>query len=294
MKKFDINFIIFSPTPEYIDYIGGVMVNHSLAHYLTELGENSYIYANSTKEGYNSTVVPWGTHIDYDPQNTIFITSAGAGEHTFENYIPESLKNIPNQVKWLVNDQVKYYPEEEKFYTYCNYFPVLEGQHIDGSFLSLDVEFDIFFNKNLPRKGGCFYTKGTPVKINHHKEGDLNLDNIYSMPSFQRNLYLAEVFNNKEYFVCYSHRSFIAAIAALCGCTVIVIPFDDTPREYWEKNFPTFKYGIAYGINDLEWATNTKHLVRENIQNIQNEGIKSIQSFINDCYVWLENKYDLK
>jgi len=293
MRNFNINFIVFSPTPEYIDYIGGVMVNHSLANYLAKLGENSYIYANSTKEGYSSTLIPWRTDIDYDPQNTILICSAGAGEHTFEHYIPENIKNIPNKVKWLVNDQVKYYPEGEKFYTYCDYFSTLENQKVDGNFLSLDIEHNIFFNNNTTRKGGCFYTKGTQIKNKYHKDNDLSLDNIYSMPSFQRNLYLSEVFNSKEYFICYSHRSFIAAIAALCGCTVIVIPYDDTPREYWENNFPTFKYGIAYGIDDIQWALDTKHLVRENLQNIQSQGVEDIKSFINDCYTWLENKYNI-
>jgi hypothetical protein len=294
MKNFNINFIIFSPTPTYIDYIGGVMVNHSLAHYLTELGENSYIYANSTKKEYNTNLIPWGTKIEYDPKNTILICPAGAGEHTFEQYIPENLKEIPNQVKWLINNQTKYYPKEEKLYTYCNYFPVLENQKIDGNFLSLDIEYDIFFNKNLPRTGGCFYTKGHHIKEKFHKDEDLNLDNIYNLPQLQRNLYLAEIFNSKEYFICYSHRSFISALAALCGCTVIVIPYDDTPEKYWKENFPTFKYGIAYGKDNIKWAEDTKYLVKENLQKVQSQSIKNIKIFINDCYTWLENKYNLR
>jgi hypothetical protein len=294
MRNFNINFIIFSPTPDYTDYIGGVMVNHSLAHYLAELGENSYIYANSTKEGYETNLIPIGTKIDYDTQNTILICPAGAGEHTFEPYIPENLKAIPNQVKWLINDQVKYYPIGEKFYTYCNYFPVLEKQKIDGNFLSIDVDHDIFYNKNISRQGGCYYTKGQAIKKKFHTDKDINLDNIYNLPSFQRNLYLADMFNSKEYFICYSHRSFIATLAALCGCTVIVIPYDNTTKEYWSKNFPTFKYGISYGEDDIQWALDTKHLVKENLQQIQSNGIEDIKSFINDCYIWLETKYNLR
>jgi len=293
MKTFDINFIVFSPTPEYIDYIGGVMVNHSLAHYLSQLGENSYIYSNSTKVGYTSNLIPWGTEIEFDKENTIFIVSAGDGEWTFEKNIPECLNSVPNKIRWLVNDQLKYYPKEDRLYKYCDYFKILDNQKVDGSFVSLDVEFNTFTNKNLPRKGGCFYTKGQRPKTWYHKKDDLCLDNIYSMPQDKRNLYLAEVFNTKEYFVCYSHRSFIVALAALCGCTVIVIPFDDTPKEYWEKNFPTFKYGISYGIDNIQWALDTKHLVTENLKSIQNQGIESIKSFIDDCYIWLENKYNL-
>lgn len=294
MKNFNINFVVFSPAPSYVDYIGGVMVNHSLAHYISSLGENSYIYANSTKEEYTSTLIPWGVKVDYDPQNTILICPAGAGEHTFEHNIPEDLKNIPNKVRWLINDQVKYYPEDEKFYKYCNYFSTLENQKIDGNFLSLDIEHDIFFNKNFPRSGGCYYAKGTQIKDKYHKDEDLSLDNIYDLPYHQRNLYLAKVFNSREYFVCYSHRSFIAAIAALCGCNVIVIPFDNTPKEYWKENFPTFKYGISYGPENTQWAIDTQHLVKDNLQNIKSQGIKDIQIFINDCYKWLETKYNLK
>jgi hypothetical protein len=293
MRNFNINFVIFSPTPDYIDYIGGVMVNHSLAHYLSQLGENSYLYANSTKEGYTSNLIPWGTEVEFDEENTIFIVSAGDGEWTFEKNIPKCLNSIPNKVRWLVNDQLKLYPDNEKFYKYCNYFKILDKQKVDGEFISLDVDFDIFYNKNLPRKGGCFYTKGQIPRTQYHKNEDLCLDNIYSMSQTQRNLYLAEIFNQKEYFICYSHRSFTAALAALCGCLVIVIPYDDTSKEYWIENFPTFKYGISYGIDNTQWALDTKHLVTENIKSIQNQGIESIKLFVDDCYTWLENKYNL-
>ena len=47
MQEFNINFITYSPTPTYVDYIGGVMICHSLAHMLSTLGENSFIYANN-------------------------------------------------------------------------------------------------------------------------------------------------------------------------------------------------------------------------------------------------------
>lgn len=293
MSDFKINFIIFSPTPDYIDYIGGVMVNHSLANYISNLGENCYIYANSTKEEYITNLIPWGTKVEYDLENTILVILAGDGEITFEHNIPEDLNSIPNKVRWLVNDQLKYYPKDDKFYTYCSYFSVLENQKIDGKFTSLDVEHHIFYNKNLPRNRGCFYTKGQVIKNPHHKSDDLCLDNIYSLPTHQRNLYLAEVFNTREYFICYSHRSFTAALAALCGCTVIIIPYDNTTKEYWVENFPAFKYGIAYGINDIQWALDTKHLVKENIENIQSQGIEDIKSFIDDCYIWLQNKYNI-
>ena len=269
------------------------MVNHSLAHYLTELGENSYIYANSTKPEYNSITLPWGTDIEFDPRNTILITPAGAGEHVFENYIPQCLNSIPNRVRWLINDQKKLYPADNKFYKHIDYFSTLDGQRIDGKFFVLDVDYDIFYDKQLKRSGGCFFTKGENILIKYHNDDDLNLDNIYSIPSSQRNEYLSKVFNTKEYFICYSHRSFIAGLAALCGCHVIVIPFDKATKDYWMEGMPVLKYGIAYGMEDSQWAKDTKHLVTDHIKNFQKRGIESIQTFVNDCYDWLQIKYSI-
>lgn len=294
IPNFNINFVIFSPAPEYINYIGGVMVNHSLANDLTGLGQNCYLYANSTNIGYNCNLIPWGTDIDFDPRNTVLIKVAGAGEHTFENLIPESLLAIPNKVNWLVNDQVKYYPVDEKLYKYSNYFSTLENQIIDGQFLSIDVDYKTFSNLGLPRSGACFYTKGIALTSHYHNDHDLNLDSIHNIPNNKdRYEYLASVFNTTEYFICYSHRSFIAVLAALCGCTVIVIPYDDIPKHYWSTNFPACKYGIAYGVDDIQWALDTKHLVAQNVKDVQLKGYHDTQQFIHDCYIWLTNKYNI-
>ena len=163
MGKFNINFITFSPTPTYINYIGGVMICHSLAHTLSLLGENSYIYANTTKPTYTTQTIPWGTEIEFDKENTILILPSGAGEHTYENHIPESFKKIPNKIRWLMNDQVKNYPPEDKKYQHNKYFKTLGTDHI-SLLSSFDVDFNVFYDKKLKRSGGCFYTKNQPIQ----------------------------------------------------------------------------------------------------------------------------------
>lgn len=293
MKDFNINFIIFSPTPEYIDYIGGVMVCHSLANFLSILGENSYIYSNETKSTYNTQIIPWGTNLEFDKENTVLILPAGAGEHTFESNISQNLKNIPNKIRWLINDQVKSYPIEDQLYKYCDYFKSFDTNPILSNLSSIDVEYDVFYNKNLKRSGNCFYTKGQVVKNKYHNDLDICLDNIYQIPQEKRNQYLANIFNKTEYFICYSHRSFTAVLAALCGCIVIVIPYDDTPYEYWKKNFPTMKYGISYGMSNIEHAKSTIHLVKKNLQQFESNCLNSIKTMKDNSYKWLQQKYNI-
>jgi hypothetical protein len=292
-KNFNINFIIFSPTPGYVDYIGGVIVCHTLANNLTQLGENVYLYADSTKPEYNINLIPWGSEISFDKENTIIIYPSGDGEHTFESYIPSCIKNIPNIVRWLVNNQTTNYPTDNKLYKYAKFFKEFNGQRVSGDLTTLEVDLNLFKNNNLSREGTCFYTKGINPTPPYHNINDLSLDNIYNIPSIQRMEYISKVFNTKEKFICYSNRTFIAILAALCGCTTIVIPTPGVNKKEWSEGFPILKYGIAYGVEDIQWALESKKLVKSEIIKLKQNSIIEAQSFINDCYQWLKNKYDL-
>jgi hypothetical protein len=295
MNNFKINFITFSPTPTYVDYIGGSMVCHNLAHNLSILGENSYLYANSTKEGYKSSLIPWGSDIDFDEQNTILILPSGGGEHTYESYLSPSLTDIPNNVRWLMNDQVKEYSKSDKLYKFVDYFSTFPQQHIDGDLMSIDVDQNLFINYNLPRKGNCFYSKGLTITPQNqlHPSDSICLDQIYSMSSEERNRYLVEIFNKSELFICYSNRTFMATLAALCGCPVVVIPTEGVEKSVWRKGFPTLKYGIAYGEKDMDWAISTLPLVQSLVKDLKKQSLDQTQTFINDCYQWLKNKYNI-
>ena len=45
--------------------------------------------------------------------------------------------------------------------------------------------------------------------------------------------------------------------ATKCGCTSIVIPDEGVSKEDWKPNVKD-TYGIAYGLNDVEYAIETK------------------------------------
>jgi hypothetical protein len=102
-----------------------------------------------------------------------------------------------------------------------------------------------------------------------------------------------EIFNSHKYFICYDPLSFYAFIAPLCGCITIVYKTDGLNKQQWlQKTFAAEYmkhkgidnlYGIAYGIEDLEYAENTIHLMKEQLDDIINFCIeKTIIPFIND------------
>jgi hypothetical protein len=293
MKNFDINFVIFSQFPQYMDHIGSSTVSHTLANELALLGENSYIYSNSTPYKQVSCI-PWGSSIEYDNENTIFILPAGAGEHTFAKDIPDFINSSENIVRHLVNYQVKPYPKENKLYQLSKYFNVLDKQKVDGYMPILNVDFDLFKNHNLSRSGRCYlikgeeYITGQPI---YHTSSDTNLDN-YWMYGENKMKYLAEMFNKHEVFFTYNTQTFISVLAALCGCVSIIVPHPNTNKEKL-LNFPQNKFGISYGFDDIQHSIDTLHLVKENVELCLSNNKEQLKHFVSNCYSWLENKYNL-
>jgi hypothetical protein len=292
-NKFDINFVIFSQFPQYIDYIGSSTVSHTLAHELALLGENSFIYSNSTPHK-QTTCIPWGSEINYDNENTIFILPAGAGEHTFTKDIPDFINNSENIVRHLVNSQVKLYPEKNKLYQLSKYFGTLEEQKVDGYMPILNVDFNLFKNHNLPRSGRCYLIKGNEYIENqpiYHNSSDTNLDNYWTYNEHKMQ-YLAEMFNKHEIFFTYNTQTFISVLAALCGCISIILPHPNTSKEKI-FNFPQNKFGIGYGFDNINHSIDTLHLVKENVESCLSDNRKHLKQFTLDCYDWLQNKYNL-
>jgi hypothetical protein len=301
-KKFNINFIVYSPFPEYVSHIGGATVPHTLANQLSLMNENVYLYANSTNPKYNVTCIPWGTDIEFDKENTIVIFIAGAGEHTWDEMVPEKLKNAPNIVRWLVNDQVKLYPPEDKFYIYHKYWDVLSNQKIDGELSVIEIDHDLFRDKGLQRKGTCYLMKGNwDIETIVHRPDDLCIDNIlYNIPNEEKMAFYSDIFNRMEYFICYTPYTFTSVLAAMCGCKSIVITkpeyggkkFD---KEKWLNEIWCAKYGIAVGLDDLPRAINTMEQMNVHIHEYETiTQPNQVKGFINDCYTWLETKYNLE
>jgi hypothetical protein len=298
-KNFNINFIIHSPFPDYASHIGGIAVAHTLANELMLLGENVYLYANTTDPRYNVPCIPWGTHIELDPRNTVVIIIAGDGEQLFEHYIPENLLQT-NVVRWLVHQQKRLYDTSEKLYMHNPYWNIIEGQKVDGNLCVFEIEDDLFKNRGLERKGTCYLIKGNldtePERVIHKPEDYCIDDVLYSIPNLEKRNFLANLFNTKEYFITYTPMTFTSTLAAMCGCKSIIIPKKEDPsKEVWLKGSWSTKYGIAYGIDDLDRAINTMDKVIPNVVDFKNNIMPSqLNTFIEDCYDWLTEKYNIK
>ena len=97
---------------------------------------------------------------------------------------------------------------------------------------------------------------------------------------------MADVFNEHEYFLTFDDKTFLTLAAAMCGCKPIILKNNNiSPSEFREKN-PLQKYGVAYGIDDLDWVEKTISKVPEYVDYMDEMDNKTIDEFI----IFWENK----
>lgn len=255
LKNVRKKYIIW--TFDYVEHIGGIVVLHLLGKKLRDRGCEVYMYCNRTTDGLST--------IDGDGVNKI----------KDESWIiyPEIVHGNPlggkNIIRWVLCD-VEYHGGNsdtwgggDVVYKFSEFFKVRDGIKVSDELLRIfDSRVDFFKNENVngERNISChLYRKCRGVdSLNVHREDSVCVDNLCD--DFNK---LKEVLNSTDIFISYDTRTYYSIIAALCGATSIIVPDPKYSREEYMVKNPLFKYGIAYGLDDIEWAIQTRHRVRD-------------------------------
>jgi len=124
------------------------------------------------------------------------------------------------------------------------------------------------------RKGTCFLVrKGVDKARIPETEGAIPIDDL---PHEK----VAEIFNRCEVFYSYDEASFYSQYAAICGCLSVVVPGLYRSRSEWVQNHPIARYGIAYGLDDLDHARATQHRVIDLLRAQEEAGLETVRQFI--------------
>ena len=142
------------------------------------------------------------------------------------------------------------------------------------------------------REGYCYiirkgYKFHQPLEFVHPPDALFLEDNLSQKE-------LVKAFNKKKYLISYDPYSFINFIAALCGCIPIIVPMKGISKEKWLESLSLSIFlreqgeselkGIAYGIEEVEYAAKTLHEAR-NQQNLRIEhGEQTVLRFVNDLH----------
>jgi hypothetical protein len=144
----------------------------------------------------------------------------------------------------------------------------------DKNFLHIiESKLEIYKDYGLSRDiEACFTYRKRSSEIQ-------NLDiihpsNAIEIPYNIQDQELINIFNSCKRFYSYDYETYLSQLAALCGCESIIVPYENITKETIINNQPSFKYGLAYGLDDLEHANLTRPLLRKHLQDLEDKQIE--------------------
>jgi len=175
--------------------------------------------------------------------------------------------------------------------------------HLTNKITKLNILTIFHFNKGLykdnqkPRKGGTFIIrKGYPPNsfiINKPSEIHYRMRSIFSNYLISQGFeqmpdggttheQMVEIFNSKKILITHDPFTFTSIIASLCGCNSVINEIPNLSYEEWKNSDPFNKYGVAYGITNIEEASKTRHLLEEHIYSMFLKNESNLINFIED------------
>ena len=253
------------------------MALHKLGMELAELGHEVNLLADKTMDGSKCKIRTEAEIHDLLNQNPNYIV-------VYPEIIKGNPWNAKHVVRWVlyhpgVNGGDKEYDPTEMVFCYNKLF--VKGTKYE------DVPVLFTFNSNkalfkdlgLKRSGDCYLIKKGANKKFNVPEGATIIDPV-TVDNPNIDLDLLDIFNKHERFISLDHASYHSVQAALCGCVSIVIPEEGTSKSEWSDKLPLMRYGVAYGLDDIEWAINTKDQVLTNLIESEMEAQESVKSFV--------------
>jgi hypothetical protein len=199
--------------------------------------------------------------------------------------VPFGAKHV---VRWIMNtpgvcggDGI--FGPNDHIFQYHPWYPVDPKYQVQGLLTAIDLEYQLntYQNKHRSdRQGGAYLIrKGHSKKHNQHPADFVHADPILEKMSDQE---AADFFNRIETFISYDEMTWISIQAALCGCKSIIIPGEGDRSAENLKRVNRIN-GLAYGLDDQDWADKTHHQLRPHFERLNKEYQATIQDFYAYC-----------
>ncbi len=264
--------------------VGGSIQLHKLCNDLNQIGEKAFITNKRTNPVFNA---PTYSYLNNDEliqkinNDNLIVVYTGS---EYDN--PLKAKNIVRLIQHTKKAQEIYkntYNPTGLIFRTSDFY---KDEHINKKIpfvYSVYFDYLIFRNLNMKRTGTAYMIRKGVVIEREHPEGSLLID-----PYANDWVSMMYIFNKIEKFYCYDNETTWCALAALCGCIVVVIPCrkaNMTATE-WRSTSPIKKYGIAYGntIEEITYAINTITLVESNLRLIEKNSINTVRQFAEQCH----------
>ena len=200
---------------------------------------------------------------------------------------PFNAKNVVRYVLyypgWHAGD--KEYSDDELIITYNNEF--VKDTKYDNAFVLtvLNPKLNIMKNHDkkrnkiglLVRKCKDFDYKMNLLNQYKHllKLPVISIDDEINKCTDLRNL--SKIYNTISLFISFDPHTYHSTMAALCGCTSVVIPSKEISSEEF---YNVQKYGVAYGFENIDFAKLTHGKMIENLKEMEKDTFVQCADFV--------------
>jgi hypothetical protein len=304
-----VKFIIFAPS--YSQESGGVAVLHRLCHLLNENGYQAFLYpAHKTQVIHQSNWFrpmlsmfaaslkskffrPFKTRGDF---NTPVFNGSIKPSDDYVAIYSEGVMGNPlgakYVVRWLLhqpgyNYKLTCFGNCELMFAYSRSYAhnfQLPFSKLAETLVYLPYENLTHYNQDgaLPfeeRKGVAYCLRKGGNKARVHDESDSILIDGLSHSE------ISNIFKRVKTFISYDTKTAFSAFASICGADSIVIPDPGVKLDAWEPD-AQYRYGIAYGFENIAWARETRPLMMARINNDINRVPDMIHSFVEEVNLY--------
>jgi hypothetical protein len=200
---------------------------------------------------------------------------------------PFNAKNVVRYVLyypgWHAGD--KEYSDDELIITYNNEY--VKDTKYDNAFVLtvLNPKLNIMKNHDkkrnkiglLVRKCKDFDYKMNLLNQYKHllKLPVISIDDEIKKCTDLRNL--SKIYNTISLFISFDPHTYHSTMAALCGCTSVVIPSKEISSEEF---YNVQKYGVAYGFENIDFAKLTHGKMIENLKEMEKDTFVQCADFV--------------
>jgi hypothetical protein len=200
---------------------------------------------------------------------------------------PFNAKNVVRYVLyypgWHAGD--KQYSNNELIITYNNEY--VKDTKYDNAFVLtvLNPKLNIMRNHNkkrnkiglLVRKCKDFDYKMNLLNQYKHllKLPVISIDDEINKCTDIRNL--SKIYNTISLFISFDPHTYHSAMAALCGCTSVVIPSKEISNEEF---YNVQKYGVAYGFENIDFAKLTYSKMIDDLKQMEQNTFTQCDKFV--------------
>jgi hypothetical protein len=281
-----MNFLIGFPFNGPVENVGGLLAIKKLTNVLTDLNQTVYVIGSSfhnekTKKINNISEVDLKKTVVIYPETVVGNPFGGKNVvrwilyHTTKPNPPGIFHKLDFKTFLNLKKGIEYtWKNTDEYFYYNNYFDTIKKR--EKKILTVyDFRLDEFYDLGLERDGYCH--------LFHKNNINQSFVEKYESEHIPSGNWkgIVEMFNKKKFFLTYDDSTYFLNISALCGCIPIVLY--DNKKENYKNSNPLVKYGIAYGMDEIEHAKNTMSLIRPNLIEQEENSIETVKYFIEYC-----------